>query len=46
MIDIAEAGGLIKVTCSGASGRTALYARKIVPATGQEGMGDWLSERC
>src|SRR4029077_2459386 len=30
-----------RVTIHGAQGEEALYARKVVLATGQEGMGDW-----
>jgi FAD-dependent urate hydroxylase len=40
--DIAAAtNGLLRVTVAGAFGEETLYARKIVLATGQEGMGDW-----
>jgi FAD-dependent urate hydroxylase len=40
--DIAPvANGLLQVTIRGAQGEGALYARKVVLATGQEGMGDW-----
>jgi FAD-dependent urate hydroxylase len=40
--DIAPAAnGLLKATLRGARGEETLYARKIVLATGQEGMGDW-----
>ncbi|MGJ5179333.1 FAD/NAD(P)-binding protein [Bradyrhizobium oligotrophicum] len=42
VVDIAPAAdGLLKATVRGKDGETALYARKIVLATGQEGMGDW-----
>jgi cation diffusion facilitator CzcD-associated flavoprotein CzcO len=40
--DIAPAAnGLLKATLVGARGEETLYARKVVLATGQEGMGDW-----
>jgi FAD-dependent urate hydroxylase len=35
------ANGLLQATVRTAAGEEALYARKIVLATGQEGMGDW-----
>jgi FAD-dependent urate hydroxylase len=35
------AGGLLAATVRGAAGIETLHARKIVLATGQEGMGDW-----
>jgi cation diffusion facilitator CzcD-associated flavoprotein CzcO len=41
-IDIAPvAGGLLAVTLLTASGAEVVHARKVVLATGQEGMGDW-----
>ncbi|WP_024513930.1 NAD(P)/FAD-dependent oxidoreductase [Bradyrhizobium sp. Tv2a-2] len=36
------ANGLIKATVKCAQGEETLYARKVVLATGQEGMGDWI----
>jgi len=40
--DIAPAAnGLLKATLVGARGEETLYARKVILATGQEGMGDW-----
>ncbi len=36
------ANGLLKATVKHAHGEAMLYARKIVLATGQEGMGDWI----
>jgi cation diffusion facilitator CzcD-associated flavoprotein CzcO len=40
--DIAPAAnGLLKATIRDSSGEETVYARKIVLATGQEGMGDW-----
>ncbi|MGA7803550.1 MAG: NAD(P)/FAD-dependent oxidoreductase [Bradyrhizobium sp.] len=42
VIEIAPAaGGLLAATVQNAAGIETLYARKIVLATGQEGMGDW-----
>jgi cation diffusion facilitator CzcD-associated flavoprotein CzcO len=42
LIDIAPAAnGLLRATVRDARGDETLYARKIVLATGQEGMGDW-----
>ena len=42
IIDIApSADGLLAATVRGGAGDATLYARKIVLATGQEGMGDW-----
>jgi len=42
LADIAPAAnGLLKAAVRGPSGEQALYARKIVLATGQEGMGEW-----
>lgn len=42
LIDIAPAtNGLLRATVRRARGDDTLYARKIVLATGQEGMGDW-----
>jgi cation diffusion facilitator CzcD-associated flavoprotein CzcO len=42
VVEIAPApGGLLAATVESASGSEILYARKIVLATGQEGMGDW-----
>jgi cation diffusion facilitator CzcD-associated flavoprotein CzcO len=41
--DIAPAAkGLLKATVKCGQGEATLYARKIVLATGQEGMGDWI----
>jgi FAD-dependent urate hydroxylase len=36
------ASGLLQATLKRAQGEETLYARKIVLATGQEGMGDWI----
>src|SRR5262249_46529836 len=36
------ANGLLKATVKRAQGEETLYARKVVLATGQEGMGDWI----
>jgi cation diffusion facilitator CzcD-associated flavoprotein CzcO len=42
VVEIApEVGGLLAVTVQSAAGVEKLCARKIVLATGQEGMGDW-----
>jgi FAD-dependent urate hydroxylase len=42
VLEIAPAGdGLLAATARSAGGMEILYARKIVLATGQEGMGDW-----
>lgn len=41
VVDIAPAAGLIAVTVKTASGLERLHARKIVLATGQEGLGHW-----
>jgi cation diffusion facilitator CzcD-associated flavoprotein CzcO len=42
VLDIAPAdGGLLAATVQGGKGIEILYARKIVLATGQEGMGRW-----
>jgi len=42
VVDIAPAAdGLLQATVRGKDGETTLHARKIVLATGQEGMGDW-----
>jgi cation diffusion facilitator CzcD-associated flavoprotein CzcO len=42
VVEIAPAtGGLLAATVESAAGSKILYARKIVLATGQEGMGDW-----
>src|SRR4051794_24231449 len=42
VVDIAPAvDGLLQVTVRGNEGETTVYARKVVLATGQEGMGDW-----
>ena len=42
VIDIAPAAdGLLAITVQGSDGIEKLYARKIVLATGQEGMGNW-----
>ncbi len=42
VVEIAPAGeGLLAATAQSAGGVEILYARKIVLATGQEGMGDW-----
>jgi cation diffusion facilitator CzcD-associated flavoprotein CzcO len=42
VIDIAPAAnGLLQATVHTATGEETLHARKIVLATGQEGMGDW-----
>jgi cation diffusion facilitator CzcD-associated flavoprotein CzcO len=42
VVEIAPAvGGLLAATVQSATGVEILYARKIVLATGQEGMGDW-----
>ena len=42
VVEIAPApGGLLAATVESAAGSEILYARKIVLATGQEGMGDW-----
>ena len=38
---LAPAGGLIAATVETAAGPATLFARKVVLATGQEGMGDW-----
>jgi len=41
--DIAPAAnGLLQATVKRADGAETIYARKIVLATGQEGMGDWI----
>lgn len=43
LLEIAPAsGGLLAARVKGAEGIETLYARKIVLATGQEGMGDWI----
>lgn len=43
VLDIGPAAdGLLAVTVQGADGTATLYARKVVLATGQEGMGDWM----
>ena len=43
LLDIAPAeGGLLAAIVQSAAGTETLYARKIVLATGQEGMGDWI----
>ncbi|MET0969001.1 MAG: NAD(P)/FAD-dependent oxidoreductase [Tardiphaga sp.] len=43
VMDIGPAAdGLLAVTVQGADGPATLYARKVVLATGQEGMGDWM----
>ena len=42
VVEIAPvAGGLLAATVCSATGSEILHARKIVLATGQEGMGDW-----
>jgi cation diffusion facilitator CzcD-associated flavoprotein CzcO len=41
VIDLAPSAGLIAVTVKTSEGLQTLHARKIVLATGQEGMGDW-----
>jgi cation diffusion facilitator CzcD-associated flavoprotein CzcO len=42
IVEIAPAaGGLLSATVQSAAGVEILYARKIVLATGQEGMGEW-----
>ncbi|CCD96288.1 Oxidoreductase [Bradyrhizobium sp. ORS 375] len=42
VVDIAPAaGGLLQATVRSPDGETTIFARKIVLATGQEGMGDW-----
>ncbi len=42
IVEIAPAtGGLLAATVQSAAGMEILHARKIVLATGQEGMGDW-----
>jgi FAD-dependent urate hydroxylase len=42
VVEIAPAaGGLLTATVQNATGLETLHARKIVLATGQEGMGDW-----
>ncbi|MGJ5040181.1 MULTISPECIES: NAD(P)/FAD-dependent oxidoreductase [unclassified Bradyrhizobium] len=42
VVDIAPAAdGLLQATVRSKDGETTIYARKIVLATGQEGMGDW-----
>ncbi|RYX87322.1 MAG: NAD(P)/FAD-dependent oxidoreductase [Bradyrhizobiaceae bacterium] len=42
VIDIAPADhGLLAVTLRSADGEQRIYTRKVVLATGQEGMGDW-----
>jgi cation diffusion facilitator CzcD-associated flavoprotein CzcO len=42
LLEIAPAaGGLLAALVKSAGGAETLYARKIVLATGQEGMGDW-----
>jgi len=42
VVDIAAAAdGLLQATVRGKDGETTIHARKIVLATGQEGMGDW-----
>lgn len=42
VVDIAPAAdGLLRATVRSRDGDALLYARKIVLATGQEGMGDW-----
>jgi cation diffusion facilitator CzcD-associated flavoprotein CzcO len=42
VVEIAPAaGGLLAATVQSAGGVEILYARKVVLATGQEGMGDW-----
>ena len=42
LLEIAPAsGGLLAATVTGAGGVEILHARKIVLATGQEGMGNW-----
>ncbi|AMJ61929.1 NAD(P)-binding domain-containing protein [Bosea sp. PAMC 26642] len=41
VVDIAPAGSLLAVTVSSDGGTEVLHARKIVLATGQEGMGHW-----
>jgi FAD-dependent urate hydroxylase len=38
---VPAAGGLLAATVRSAAGSDIFYARKIVLATGQEGMGDW-----
>ena len=43
VVDIAPAaGGLLAVTVQTGAGIEKLHARKVVLATGQEGMGDWI----
>jgi cation diffusion facilitator CzcD-associated flavoprotein CzcO len=43
VVEIAPAaGGLLAATVQSTAGVEILYARKIVLATGQEGMGDWI----
>jgi cation diffusion facilitator CzcD-associated flavoprotein CzcO len=43
VVDISPAaGGLLAATVKTAAGVDTLFARKIVLATGQEGMGDWI----
>jgi cation diffusion facilitator CzcD-associated flavoprotein CzcO len=43
VLDIAPAGnGLLAATVQSAAGTETLHARKIVLATGQEGMGNWI----
>ncbi|WP_315738486.1 NAD(P)/FAD-dependent oxidoreductase [Bradyrhizobium sp. SZCCHNR1093] len=42
VVDIAPAAdGLLQATVRSKDGEATIYARKIVLATGQEGMGDW-----
>lgn len=42
VVDISPAAdGLLRATVRSKDGETTLHARKIVLATGQEGMGDW-----
>jgi FAD-dependent urate hydroxylase len=39
--DISEAGDLLKIQAATPAGDETLYTRKVVLATGQEGMGGW-----
>lgn len=41
VVDIAPAGGLLAVTIESAGRLETLHARKLVLATGQEGLGGW-----
>lgn len=41
VVDIAPAGGLLAVIVASGTGRETLHCRKLVLATGQDGMGRW-----